>query len=514
MMSTTKTRLIAARIALLLCLTWFFFSPAVAAGDQDSAQTPNAFNANLSPSASGQSTNTSQLALPPPVPAENNRTNQSTSQTDFFPVIANNSAWSLATSPEATNRNGALAIELAKYACERTHYREVMLIGTLAAAYAEAGRFDEAIATAQKACDLASQLGKPELVERNQQLLALYRAHQPYHEVASPGQTEESRTNNVRPLTINNIWLRRDTAGEIIDAHDGCLQFFNGRFYLYGTSYGTSDRFSLTNHYRVYSSPDLGQWTYEGELLRGQPSGVYYRPYVVFNSNTRKYVLWYNWYPKLWDGQTGAATSDTPVGPFTIINSNVHLSKSGSGDGSLFVDDDGTGYFIYTSIDEDHTVCVERLKPDYLRSTGETSSNLTKNGEAPLLFRQKNTYYALCASLCMACPNGSQVSYYTATSPLGPYTMQSYINGNSENYSRYIPAQETWVARISTSEGPVFVWMADCWESSADGVNGHDLQYWTPLEFSPDGEILPIRVPRIPKPFHFAMGVQPESHSK
>ena len=235
---------------------------------------------------------------------------------------------------------------------------------------------------------------------------------------------------------------------------------------------------------------------------------------MVLNPNTRKYVLWYNWYPKLWDGQTGVALSDTPVGPFTIVNSNVHLSKSHSGDGSLFVDDDGTGYFIYTSIDEDHTVCVERLKPDYLGSTGETSGNIVRYAEAPLLFRQKNIYHALCASLCMACTNGSGVSYYTATSPLGPYTMQSLTNGNSREYSLNIPAQETWVTRIPTSEGPVFIWMADCWGSSADGVNGHDLQYWTPLEFSPDGEILPIRVPRIPKPFHFAMGVQPESHSK
>jgi hypothetical protein len=131
-----------------------------------------------------------------------------------------------------------------------------------------------------------------------------------------------------------------------------------------------------------------------------------------------------------------------------------------------------------------------------------------------LLFRQKNIYYALCASLCMACTNGSAVLFYTATSPLGPYTLQSHINGGSEKYYWRIPAQETWVARIPTSEGPVFIWMADCWGSSADGLSGHDLQYWTPLEFSPDGEILPIRAPENPKPFHFAMGVQPERSSK
>jgi hypothetical protein len=54
-------------------------------------------------------------------------------------------------------------------------------VGTLAAAYAEAGRFDEAIATGEKACALASRSGEQELLGRNQELLVLYRAHRPYH---------------------------------------------------------------------------------------------------------------------------------------------------------------------------------------------------------------------------------------------------------------------------------------------------------------------------------------------
>lgn len=39
-----------------------------------------------------------------------------------------------------------------------------------------------------------------------------------------------------RTIVINNVNPRRDTAGHIIDAHDGCLKFFNGRYYLYGTA--------------------------------------------------------------------------------------------------------------------------------------------------------------------------------------------------------------------------------------------------------------------------------------
>jgi hypothetical protein len=55
-------------------------------------------------------------------------------------------------------------------------------VGTLAAAYAEAGRFDDAILTAQKACALAEKSGETNLLQRNQELLVFYRQHQPYHE--------------------------------------------------------------------------------------------------------------------------------------------------------------------------------------------------------------------------------------------------------------------------------------------------------------------------------------------
>jgi Flp pilus assembly protein TadD len=98
------------------------------------------------------------------------------------PGAKNNLAWTLATSGEAVLRDGAQAVQYAERACDLTHYQETVPIGTLAAAYAEAGRFDEAMATAQRACALAEKSGEPELLKRNQELLELYRARQPYHE--------------------------------------------------------------------------------------------------------------------------------------------------------------------------------------------------------------------------------------------------------------------------------------------------------------------------------------------
>jgi tetratricopeptide (TPR) repeat protein len=97
----------------------------------------------------------------------------------------NNLAWVLAASPDDELRNGAEAVRLAGRACELTHYGEPLFVGTLAAAYAEAGRFPEAVTTAEKAEQLATSAGLKKVAEKNQQLLELYRTGKPYHEPAA-----------------------------------------------------------------------------------------------------------------------------------------------------------------------------------------------------------------------------------------------------------------------------------------------------------------------------------------
>jgi len=97
----------------------------------------------------------------------------------------NNRAWILATHTNAALRDGAEAVRLAQRACDLTQHRAPVFIGTLAAALAEKGDFTAAIQSADKAIDLAHSAGQQQLVERNKQLLELYRAGKPCH-VASP----------------------------------------------------------------------------------------------------------------------------------------------------------------------------------------------------------------------------------------------------------------------------------------------------------------------------------------
>jgi len=94
----------------------------------------------------------------------------------------NNLAWILATHPQKEFRNGDEAIKFARQACELTTNAQPVFLGTLAAAYAEIGQFDNAIATAQKAGDLALSRGETNAFDRNQKLLKHFENRNPYRE--------------------------------------------------------------------------------------------------------------------------------------------------------------------------------------------------------------------------------------------------------------------------------------------------------------------------------------------
>jgi Flp pilus assembly protein TadD len=97
------------------------------------------------------------------------------------PEALNNLAWLLATSPDSAVRNGTDAVRFAEQGCRLTGYQRAPMVATLAAAYAEAGRFTEAVATAQRAIALARAGGDTRFAGMVEQLLRLYQAGRPYH---------------------------------------------------------------------------------------------------------------------------------------------------------------------------------------------------------------------------------------------------------------------------------------------------------------------------------------------
>jgi protein O-mannosyl-transferase len=98
-------------------------------------------------------------------------------------------AWLLATSSDETRRDPPAAIQLAHHACRLTNFENPQLLDTLAAAYAAAGRFDEAVAAATRARDFASAGRANDLAARIETRLNLYRSGRAFIATTQPAAT-------------------------------------------------------------------------------------------------------------------------------------------------------------------------------------------------------------------------------------------------------------------------------------------------------------------------------------
>jgi len=98
------------------------------------------------------------------------------------PALLNDLAWLFATSPDATLRDGARAVDLAERACALTERKQPQLIATAAAGYAETGKFTEAITTVQNAAVLARLKGDSKTVDLAEKMLTAFQSNQPYRE--------------------------------------------------------------------------------------------------------------------------------------------------------------------------------------------------------------------------------------------------------------------------------------------------------------------------------------------
>jgi tetratricopeptide (TPR) repeat protein len=98
-----------------------------------------------------------------------------------FPEALQHLAWIAATDARPELRNGRQAVELAARACALTGETRPAMLLTLSAAYAEAGRFPDALAAVGKAGNLAKAQGQTELQEEARHLRSLFATGQPFH---------------------------------------------------------------------------------------------------------------------------------------------------------------------------------------------------------------------------------------------------------------------------------------------------------------------------------------------
>ncbi|XP_057482698.1 uncharacterized protein LOC130769416 isoform X2 [Actinidia eriantha] len=290
------------------------------------------------------------------------------------------------------------------------------------------------------------------------------------------------------------IWL--DTDGNPIQAHGGGILYDekSRKYYWYGEfKEGPTYRAHKKAAARVdiigvgcYSSKDLWTWKHEGIVLVAEEtdethdlhkSNVLERPKVIYNEKTGKYVMWMHVddanYTK---ASVGIAVSDSPTGPFDYLYSKRPHGFD-SRDMTIFKDDDGVAYLIYSSEDNSE-LHVGPLNPDYLDVTRVMRTILVgQHREAPAVFKYQGTYYMITSGCTGWAPN--EALAHASESILGPWETMGNpcIGGNKVFRQTTFFAQSTFVLPLSGLPGS-FIFMADRWNPA----DLRDSRYvWLPL---------------------------------
>lgn len=271
-----------------------------------------------------------------------------------------------------------------------------------------------------------------------------------------------------------------DLSGQVINAHGGGILYQNGTYYWYGEKRGGAESQGVN----VYSSKDLYHWTYENLALSpsaDEKSDISWgclmeRPKVIYNAQTKKYVMWFHLELKgkgYAAARAAVAIGDSATGPFRFIHSfrpNGNMSR----DMGLFVDEDNRAYQIYSS-DENYALRLVQLTDDYLQATTKDSLLFRNHREAPAMFKHDKYYYLITSGCTGWAPNRAEL--HRATSPFGPWQSLGDPMAGPDGALTF-GGQSTFVLPVYGKKD-AFIFMADRWNPK----NLLDSRYiWLPIE--------------------------------
>ena len=326
---------------------------------------------------------------------------------------------------------------------------------------------------------------------------------------------------STRGFHPGEVWL--DSNGVAINAHGGGMLFHDGTYYWFGEHKvdGLAGDVSQVGIH-VYASKDLYTWKDEGIALAvsDDPKSdivkgcILERPKVLFNRKTGKFVMWIHLELK---GHTYAAAraavavADTVTGPYRYVSSfrinpgilpknelqGGHLNtfhrdfKGGqmSRDMTLFQDDDGTAYTIYSS-EDNQTFHIAKLSEDYLCPSGEYVRILPgMANEAPAMFKHKGRYFLITSGTRGWKPCDARLA--TSESVLGNWTPQGTpCRGTKEQIELTFESQSASVFPVA-GKTDAFIFMADRWRAGNPKDEAKlpiDRRYvWLPIHWDRDG---------------------------
>jgi hypothetical protein len=293
--------------------------------------------------------------------------------------------------------------------------------------------------------------------------------------------------------TIQNDVFWKDTSGNPIYSQGGGVLKVGNTYYWYGVKYngavsyynnpgggktGDTSFAAIT----TYSSTDLANWKFEGNAMTSSDlggAGWVGRVGVARNPSTGKYVL-----VSQLNGGLVFGTSSTPNGHFTRAGtqSNIaNVSTGMSGDQSVFTDDDGKAYLIYSNKSGRSHLYVSPLRAsDYLYvEPAKNVYNSSAGGrEGNIMFKQNGTYY-FCSSDLHGW-NSSHTYCITSKNIMGPYSSEFVMQGTDADFSHV--TQTGLAFTVTGSSGSFVMFGGDRWSDFAG--NGIGYNQWVPVTFN------------------------------
>ena len=348
---------------------------------------------------------------------------------------------------------------------------------------------------------------------------------------------QQTKVTAFRP---GEVWP--DENGQHINAHGGGVMKYGDTYYWFGEHKAEHTSSALVG-VTCYASEDLLNWRNCGVALsvtdqRGhdiERGCVLERPKVIFNKVTGKFCMWFHLELK---GQGynaaryGVAVADRPEGPYKFLYSQranagtwpIEFGKQqlsvidtlnadnfregwtpawrkavgeglflkrdfGTGqmsrDMTLYVDDDGKAYHIFSS-EDNLTLHIAELTADYLHHTGRyTRVAPAGHNEAPAIFKHEGTYWMITSGCTGWDPNEARM--FSAPNIWGPWTQHPNPCCGPKAELTF-GGQSTFVLEIvnskSSNSKSKYIFMADIWRPR----HPIDARYiWLPIEFE-DGK--------------------------
>lgn len=334
------------------------------------------------------------------------------------------------------------------------------------------------------------------------------------------------------PFEQRGVWA--DTDGKHINAHGGGVLYHDGLYYWYGEQ-RPEKGFQIRTGVSCYVSSDLKEWRNLGVVLALSDSAghdiergcILERPKVIHNPKTGKFVMWFHLELKgrgYEAARAGVAVADSPEGPFRFLSSGrvnpgvypMNMAEENrefradaeamewwtpewevavgkglfsnrdleggqmSRDMTVFVDDDGKAYHVYSS-EENLTLQIAELNDEYTAHTGRYIRLFPAgHNEAPAIFKHDGRYWMITSGCTGWDPNEARLM--TATDIMGEWT-QLPNPCRGDDADKTFLGQSTYVLPVAGKPGR-FIAMFDVWRPKSLANSGY---VWLPVEFSPEG---------------------------